>query len=442
METAKPHAANAAREALIQDPATIHRLNLNKLQEDISGFQARLVSLDSGILSAQQEVDHLKGIDSEMSALTVDITDKSEMHGSMVARLNRAQMMLDSAKLQDPISIMDKVGPFNPPINSTPGRTVKLTLMGALCALLLTSAILISLDSVDRRLKNVTEAEIVLPTRVVAAIPQPMGRVTYGMMSRATELQPQSLHAEAYRFLGMHVLNQPRELRSFMMLSAKAEQGSTTSITNLGITLAQAGKKVILVDANIRTPELHQAFDLPNKTGFTDLVANLDRVPLNSVLQRTAVANLSVITSGNQPANPWELFRSPKLAEFSRQLLAQSDYVLYDTPSALMFTDALNLAPVVDAAYLCVRAFEPLSGGEKRVVEFLEGANIPLLGSILTDVPATVIEGYHNYQHYYSPPADGGDLRSHTVIDGKNLAASGVPIAAVAAGAKEEGAPA
>ena len=144
---------------------------------------------------------------------------------------------------------------------------------------------------------------------------------------------------------------------------------------------------------------------------------------LQAVLQPTTVANLSVITSGNQPANPWELFRSPKLVELSRQLLERADYVLYDTPSALMFTDALNLAPIVDAAYLCIRAFEPLSGGENRVLELMEVAKISLLGSILTDVPASVIEGYHNYQHYYAPTADGGVRNQSGLIEGKIIVA-------------------
>ena len=406
-ETLKPAMAAApgvTTQMTAQEQRVLHR---NVLQEDIAGYEARIVSLDTAIASAQQEVDRLKGIDGALSALTIAISEQSENRANLVARLSRVQMAVDASTQQNPITVMSEVNNFNPPVNTSQGRTTKLTLIGALCAFLLTSAILLVLESVDRRLKTVTEAEFVLPVRVIAAIPQPMGRVTYDIMARATELEPQSLHAEAYHFLGMHVLNQEPGIRSLMMLSAKAEQGSTTALTNLGITLAQAGKRVILVDANIRTAELHQAFNLPNDVGFTDLITNSDQVSLPSALRQTSVANLSVITSGTQPNNPWELFRSPRLKELSQQLLDQADYVLYDTPSALMFTDALNLAPVVDGAFLCVRALEPLTGGEQRMIELVKAANVTMMGGILTDVPASVIEGYHNYQHYYAPAANG-----------------------------------
>ena len=186
LELAKPHVPDVSR-ALLQDPSTVRALAINKLHEDISGSEAELSALNATTAAAQSELDNLKGLDGEINVLTGAITEKSEMHSNLVTRLNRAQIMLDASRVQDPIAIMDKVGPFNMPVNSTAGRTIKVTLLGALCALLLTAAILISLDSVDRRLKSVTQAEIVLPTRVVAAIPQPMDRVTYEMMSRAAE---------------------------------------------------------------------------------------------------------------------------------------------------------------------------------------------------------------------------------------------------------------
>jgi hypothetical protein len=82
-----------------------------------------------------------------------------------------------------------------------------------------------------------------------------------------------------------------------------------------------------------------------------------------------------------------------------------ADFVIYDTPSALIFTDALNLAPVVDAAFMCVRAYEPLTGAEQRLIDLLQEAGVPVLGSVLSDVPASVVEGYHSYEHYYGPAA-------------------------------------
>jgi capsular exopolysaccharide synthesis family protein len=229
-----------------------------------------------------------------------------------------------------------------------------------------------------------------------------MGEVTYSSLARATLLHPQSLHAEAYRFLGLELLTKYLPtMHSFMVVSAKAEQGATTTLTNLAITLAQAGKRVILVDANIRTPELHRVFDLPNQSGYMDLLTTPDRAMMDRSLRPTGIDNLQVITSGSPPANPWEQFRSINLQEVSRQLRERADVILYDTPSSILFTDALNLATVVDASFLCVRALEPITGAETRMVKLLQDAQVPVLGCVLNDVPVEVIEGYDNYRHYY-----------------------------------------
>jgi capsular exopolysaccharide synthesis family protein len=428
-----PTGTTAAPENTMLSPETVHLLRKNEIEQNIAGYAAKLNALNGSITAAQAQADLLKGVDGAMNTLTNDITEQTDIRNALAGRLSRAQMQLDVSHAQNPIEIMDSVNDFNPPLNITQGRTLKLTVIGALCALLLSSAIVLALDSVDRRLKTVTEAEFILPVKMVAAIPQPMGKVTYELMARATELQPQSLHAEAFRFLGMHVLNQKTPMRSIMVLSAKAEQGSTTSLVNLGISLAQAGKRVILVDANIRTPELHQAFTLENTFGFTDLMASPTERAIDKALHRTSVANLQVVTSGATPANAWEMFRSPNLLELSDRLHEQADYVLYDTPSALMFTDALNMAAVVDGAFLCVRAFQPLTGSEERILDLLKEANVTMMGGIMTDVPASVIRGFDNYQHYYAAGID----QSISMADGQTITLE-KPLIAIEKGSAED----
>jgi capsular exopolysaccharide synthesis family protein len=386
------------------------RQEIHGLKQEIAGCQALITALNVSYARAQSDINAFKGVDSPLGVLATEVAAQSETRNSLAARVRNAHMMLDATESQTPITIMDRVNDFNPAINATAGRSSKLLMIAAICALLLTSGIIIGLDTVDRRVRTVKEAEIALPAPVLAAIPQPMGAVTYASLARATELHPQSLHSEAYRFLSLHLLNRHfPAVRSLMVVSAKAEQGATTTLTNLGITLAQAGKRVILVDANIRTAELHQVFELPNQYGYMDLLQTPREGADEAIAQAThatTVPNLSVITSGRQPVNPWEVFRSENVREISRKLRDRADYVLYDTPSSVVFTDALNLAPVVDASFLCVRALEPITGAEHRLTRLLEEAHVPVLGCVLNDVPASVVEGYHNYQHYYQPSAN------------------------------------
>lgn len=377
------------------------------LKQEINGYKAQLVTLDTTVSEARRDIDGFRGVAGPLETLVDEMTLASDNRASVVSRLHAAQAALDIVERQNPIAILDRVNSFNPPINTTVGRTRKLILLAALCALLGTSGIILAFDSVDRRLRSVKQAEGVLPAPVLAAIPQPIGRMNALTMARATELMPLSVHSEAYRFLGLHLLGSrgPR-IRSIMVISAKAEQGSTRTATNLGITLAQAGQRVIVVDANVRTPNIHDVFDVPNDVGFTNLLQKPDDAALEEALRPTSLPNLRVITSGPATDNPWELFRSQNLIELSQRLRDLADYVIFDTPSALAFTDALNLAPAVDAAFLCVRALEPPSGAEQQLVDMLKQADVQVLGAVLNDVPATVLESFQNYQKYYPTTAD------------------------------------
>lgn len=396
--------ANPAGSALQQDE--------HALQQEIAGLKALAETLKTSVARAQSDIDQYKGIDGPLGALAADMAALSEARASLALRVRNASMLKDMTESQNPLNIMGRVNEFNPPINTSTNK-IKLMLLAALCALIASSGVVVGLDTLDHRLRTVKEAEIVLPVPVLAAIPQPMGSVTYSAMARVTQLYPQSLQSEAYRYLALHLLSQHADsVRSLMICSAKAEQGSTSTLSNLGITLAQAGKKVILVDANIRTAELHQVFGLSNSFGYTNLLQNPDAPSLDRALQSTDLDNLKVVCSGPQPANPWTMFRSQNVQDLAMQLRDRADYVLYDTPSSILFTDALNLAPIIDAAFLCVRAFEPVTGAEDRLVKLLQEVNVPVLGCVLSDVPASLVEGYHNYQHYYRPAANAGGTKA------------------------------
>lgn len=388
-----------------------------ELKQQLDDLTARIGTLAVTIASAQNRAQEARSLSDPYGSLASEVTALVEARGGVVARLNNAQIALDVAHRENPIVLLERVGSLNPPINETAGRTVKLVALSVLCALLGSCAIIIGLDSVDRRLKNLGEAEKTLPTRILAAIPQPAATLSYSELARISALDPRSLTSEAYRFLGLHLLTAaPPNTRSLMVVSAKAEQGSTTTITNLAITLAQAGNRVVLVDANMRTAELHQVFGIPNGFGFSDLLTDPSKSSFDQALLTTDVENLRIITNGSVANNPWELFRSANLTPVSEQLRELADYVLYDTPSGVMFTDALNLAPIVDGAILCVRALETPTGAEQRLVDLIRESDVHVLGAVLSDVPLAMVAGYDNYQHYYAPQLPQSPIE----LDGKH----------------------
>lgn len=387
--------------AAAQAPAPSTGASIEDLQQEMRGSQAAIAVENKNIAQIQADLAKLRSVDGPVGAMAAEITAQSEARTNLVTRLNSARMNLDLAAQQNPLVILEHVGGSNPPVSQTAGRTQKLILLGALCSLLISSGLAIVFDSVDRRLKNLQEADMLLPVRVLAAIPQPIGEVTPQSLARATELHPLSAHAEAYRFLGQHILSiKEHPVRALMVISAKGGQGNTSTIINLAITLAQSGHRVILVDANTRNPRLHLVFNVTNEYGLTNVLHQPNAASVQRALHPTSVPELQVVTSGPASENPWELFSSNRLEEMAQYLHARADYVLFDTPSAVAFTDTLNLAPIVDAALLCVRVLEPLSGAENRLVELFEQAHVVMLGSVLTDVPAAMLQTYQGHQRY------------------------------------------
>jgi len=387
----------------------------SEIEARINTLQAEAVALDNSINSIESEMQQSKALGDPYGSKALEVQTLNEARINLITRLQNAEMAGDAARRSNPIVILSRVDALNPPVNVVAGRTWKLVALAGVCALLGCSGILLALDSVDRRVKTVRDADLVLPASVVAAIPQPIASLSYSELARISELQPQSLSAEAFRFLGLHLLSgKEPDTRSIMVMSAKAEQGSTTTITNLAITLAQAGRKVILVDTNTRTPELHKVFNLDNEYGFTDAVTDPSVNSLDKALLPTSVKNLHVITSGATPENRWELFRSENLEILSERLKERADFILYDTPSGILFTDALNLAPVVDAAYLCVRALETPTGEEQRMIELVGRSNVKVLGAVLSDVPIAMMAGYESYIQHYAPVA--GALSAPTMV--------------------------
>ena len=383
----------------IPNPVVANRpQTIMELKAQIDKDEAIARAQDASITKAEAELARLRSTSSPMSVLKGQIDAEAEHRAGLAARYNLAQTALDIAKRNNPLAIVAKVGDSNPPMNTTNGRNQKILILAILAAFLLTTSLAVIFDSMDKRLKTMKEAEIALPAKVLAVIPPPQGEALLKDWARAAELQPQSPQAEAYRFLGQHLLTpQNRYFRSMMVLAAKSGQGNTRTVTNLAITLAQSGHSVILIDANVRQPALHKVFGVSNQFGLTNVLQDPNEATIKQALLSTDVANLRLITSGPEYGNPWELFGSSRLHKMAEILQAEADYLLYDTSNASLYSDTLSLATIVDGALLCVRAVEPLTGAEQRLKDVLEQSEIPILGTILVDAPPSLLGSYQSY---------------------------------------------
>lgn len=212
-----------------------------------------------------------------------------------------------------------------------------------------------------------------------------------------TVSEPRSPISEAYRTLrtNLDFASLDEALKTLVVTSAGVGEGKSTTLANLATVLAQAGRKVILVDADLRRPTMHQIFGLTNEVGLTTVM--MDNSALTSPpVQETGVEGLSVLTSGPLPPNPADLMGSRRMEEVVGTLAELADQVFFDTPPVVAVTDAAVLATKVDGVLLVVGAGKTRRELARSAVQRLEQINARLVGTVLTGVRMdTGFRGYY-----------------------------------------------
>ncbi len=212
-------------------------------------------------------------------------------------------------------------------------------------------------------------------------------------------LSPQSPYTEAYRIARTNLLAYPASLRTIMVTSARSGQGKSTVTTNLGIVTAQMGRRVIVVEGDMRRPVLHRFFALDHSAGLAEVLKG--EATLTEVLQPTGVENLFFLSSGTPPSHPAELLGSRAMRELLDTLRSQSDMVFIDTPPVSAFSDPLILSREVDAVILAYRARQVPREVDVRARVQLEAMQANVLGIILTNVEPDVCDSYYYHYTYY-----------------------------------------
>ncbi|HEY0160263.1 MAG TPA: polysaccharide biosynthesis tyrosine autokinase [Thermoanaerobaculia bacterium] len=217
--------------------------------------------------------------------------------------------------------------------------------------------------------------------------------------------------AEAYRAFRTSLLlasaNSPKVI---VITSSFAREGKTTTSVNLATVLAQMGKPVLLIDADLRRPRIQKVFAGRMNLGLVNYLAA--NIPLDDIIQPTEVPHLSVVLSGPIPPNPSELLASDRMKHLIEEVRGKFAYVIFDSPPVLAVTDAIVLATRADGVVLCVHGGQTPRELVQRSAERLRQANIPVLGAILNNLDLhqygyTYRKGYFDY--YESASDEAGD---------------------------------
>lgn len=218
--------------------------------------------------------------------------------------------------------------------------------------------------------------------------------------------QMQGLNAasESYRVLrtNIHFASIDAPLRTLLVTSSSPGEGKTTTSLNLAFAMALDGKRVILVDADLRRPSLHKKLELPSVPGVTDVL--LDDVSLeDALLEHNDMPGLCVMTAGSIPPNPGELLGSRKFRTLVEDLKQQADIVIFDSPPVLAAADSPILASQMDGVVLVVETGETRKSAAKQTLTLLRQARANLLGVAYNKMKASDEGGYYYYYNYSSP---------------------------------------
>ena len=209
---------------------------------------------------------------------------------------------------------------------------------------------------------------------------------------------PQSITAEQYRTIRTNINFSTPGLDSKVILftSASKEEGKSTTAANMAIVFAETGKKVLLIDADMRRPTLYRTFQLGNNTGLSNLL--LRKGQLKNSVKASGVPNLDLLMSGQIPPNPAELLESDALDELLEEMRGQYDYILFDSPPILSVTDSKILANKCDGTVLVVNTGKSEKVSVEKARDSLATAKAFILGVVLNNYPLNKENYYyHNY---------------------------------------------
>jgi capsular exopolysaccharide synthesis family protein len=212
-----------------------------------------------------------------------------------------------------------------------------------------------------------------------------------------TKLNPKSPISEQYRTIRTNIQfsSVDKEIRSILVTSAGPAEGKSTTVANLAVVFAQQGKRVLLVDADLRKPTVHYTFNLTNTLGLTNVLAK--QAVLTDLAVQTDEKNLYVLPSGPVPPNPAELLGSKAMEDLLENILQEFDIVLFDSSPVLAVTDSQIMANLCDGTILVVSSGKTETEQAVKAKEALLSANATILGTILNNKKIAQDQYYYYY---------------------------------------------
>jgi len=386
-----------------------------EIQTKITDLQKQIDGLGSSGTNLPACVDAKSTPDACTLRTTADAT-VSQRRTTLISQLGLFQQRLDQLQVDSALASggAQLVTPAYAPSKPFAPTPVRNAVLAVFLGMIFGIGLAFLVEYLDDSVKTKEDFERAVPGLGVLGLVPLVSDWKARDRSRVVSLSdPTSQAAEAYRILrtSIQFLGIERQVRVIQITSASAQEGKTTTLANLAVAFASSGLRTVAVCCDLRRPRLHEFYGLDNAIGFTSVL--LGNVTLSSALQPVpGQERLLLLASGPLPPNPAELLSSSRTAELFRNLAAQADVVLIDSPPVLPVTDSLVLSQRVDSTVLVSSAGTTTRKAAARATEMLQQVNAPLVGAILNGV--TEESGYGGYasRYYTAEPLSGNGAGS------------------------------
>jgi tyrosine-protein kinase len=393
--------ANSLAEALIAASPTVQgrEETFNQsIEAALADTEALIQATDARVTQLSSQDGRTPAEDEELRTLEGRQVDLRASYATLLG--------YSSANAANGISLVESA---IPPTDTIGPRTVLNTLLAVAIGVAAVFALAFVTEQLDDTVKDPDAVQEITGLSTLGTITRLKGQRGRSEIYRLVALlYPRSSAAEAYRALRSNVefASVDAPVRSLLVTSSTRAEGKTTTSCNLAVVFAQAGKRVLLVDADLRRPGVHVMFNTPNDTGLTTLLRETS-ASVDDIAQDTEEPNLRVLTTGPLPPNPAELLGSMRMRTVVASLLKSADLVVFDSPPVHSLADAAVLSSLVDGTLVVVSSGRSRRRWIKITMETLNRAGANVLGVVLNRVPAKSELGYGGY-YGHEPVADTG----------------------------------
>src|SRR5881397_887832 len=388
----------------------------NSIKESIARFKEKYITLPKAAL--------------QLASLEREVKVNGDLYANL--KQKHQEFLIRGAERIEEVSIIEPaVIPGSP--KNAPQAGLNL-MLSSLIGVLLGFVLAFVRESMDTSIGTIEGVEEFLKVPVLGIIPQvdrtemertiqkvfpqTLDAETVELLSRLSPLfDLKGVVAEGYRSLKVNLqfACADRTVKSLAFASAGLGEGKTTTVINLAITIAKFGRRVLVVDADLRKPAVHSRLGLKREPGLSEVLVGsaqwqevvqtapdlmLGKLGFDQVLSAPGVDNLSIITSGHLPPNPSEFFNSQRFVDLIAACEENYDIVMFDCPPILPVADAVLIGPKVDGVVLVYQVGKIGRTPLQRAKTLLENAQAHVVGVVLSNVSAEFSPDYHQYQYY------------------------------------------